>query len=269
MARFVSDQIAIVDFGEAYATANHKKEHFGIPGDYGAPEILLGGADKGIGTDIYALGHTLLDFQRRHGIIWDDGRFEQFENMEKNMGPCPPPFRELARKRFAWVNTESGDNTAEEKEIPEDTTELQKHIRYDPEDEYGTPNIEENLEYDDLSPEELALFSDLLHKMFQWKPEDRWTIDQILTHRWFSEERKPAKDGKKLSDRSFYAGLISPVQTSSSSDTPEVVEEPMEANTENDGNDSSSGEEGKGPDSAWTWRRRRSTARIERPVFLG
>ncbi|KAK8022660.1 hypothetical protein PG993_013427 [Apiospora rasikravindrae] len=249
MARFVSDRIAIVDFGEAYLTTNHKKKHFGIPGDYGAPEILLGGVDKGAGTDIYALGQTLMDFRTRDSFIWSDATYQKFINFEMNMGPCPPPYRELAQERFGSVDKESAGDSAEMNETSEDTTSVQKYVRYNPESKFNSWTIEVNLERSGLSPEEVVSFSDLLHKLFQWQPEDRWTTDRILTHRWFSEEHKPAKDALRHAESS-YAGLISPVQTSSSSDTLEDTEEPVEAKNESDGNNSSIEEEGKGPDTA-------------------
>ncbi|KAK8091623.1 hypothetical protein PG997_001984 [Apiospora hydei] len=213
-------------------------------GDYGAPEVLLGGVDKGVGTDIYALGQTLLDFRRRCGYIWDN---DGFELTERNMGPCPPPFRELVQKEYG-SDTESVGDSAEQKETQEDTAKLQKYILFDPESRFAPSSIEDKLDRCGLSAEEIVSFCDLLHKMFQWQPEIRWTTDRILTHRWFSEEHEPAKDCEDFG-QSSYAGLISPIQTSSSSDTTEVTEEPVEANTETVGNDSSIGEEGEGPGS--------------------
>ncbi|KAK8109137.1 hypothetical protein PG984_014938 [Apiospora sp. TS-2023a] len=236
MARLVSDKIAITGFGEAYLPSD-PPTRLRVPLKYAAPEVLLkGSADKGIGTDMYTLGRTLLAFRtrRREGFDWEnlgqksplarlEKDWERIQQMEMYGGPCPPPFRELAGQKLAYdgegtverpreeIHISPQKNDDKDSETPSDGY-LTFSITVEDPDSEGDTGTEENhvvsfiarkLRWC-LSPEEAVSFGDLLHRLLMWHPQERWTTDKILTHRWFSEEHKP---GKKfiLQD---YKGLI-------------------------------------------------------------
>ncbi|KAK7909195.1 hypothetical protein PG985_015073 [Apiospora marii] len=215
MARLVSDKIAIVGLAGAYLPSS-PPERLGAPVRYSAPEVLLleDGAATGIETDIYMLGRTLVAFRTRmREEFWHDRLrhdsdssrrrtvWEMIHGMEMYGGPCPPPFRELALKvkhgdkqseplqPFRMLAVEKLKRDGNGSEPPSDgyltfmtiqkTTDSEKH----PEEYVTTYRLRQH-----LSPTEAASFGDLLHKLLSWQPQDRWTTDRILAHRWFSEE---------------------------------------------------------------------------------
>ncbi|KAI0595121.1 kinase-like protein [Biscogniauxia sp. FL1348] len=92
--QFVTDEIAIVDFGEAFESAN-PPERLGIPSEYAAPEIIFHGKPSSA-SDIWSLGCTLLEV--RLGSRLPGGLNAVIRRMERYLGPVPYPFRPVAEK---------------------------------------------------------------------------------------------------------------------------------------------------------------------------
>ncbi|KAK8057199.1 protein kinase [Apiospora saccharicola] len=183
LQRFVSDKIAIVDFGQAYPTTNPNPGDMGIPGDYAAPEIVLGGP-KGTGTDIWALARTIMDFRTRTMFSFSGDTSRNVREMELVAGPCQPPFRAEVQKRVSVEDENSKGYCLY------DDSYVRKDGRFDnPLDEYlGTEHVNFL-----LSRDEALSISDLLRNLFRWQPEERWHADKILSHRWFAEHHQPAQ----------------------------------------------------------------------------
>ncbi|KAK8016015.1 kinase-like domain-containing protein [Apiospora marii] len=192
LSSFVSDNIAIVDFGEAYLSADPNPRKPGIPGSYAAPEIVMG-VPKGIGADIWALARTILEF-RSHNF-YSDARdtYSKVHGMEEFLGPCPATFRAEVQKQLCIP---FGDD--------EDWMDPERYYIF----KESMPGFQEMAkEYDhhverflalyswhgfELSREEIPSLGDLLRNMFRWRPEERWPTDKILAHRWFTEQHQHA-----------------------------------------------------------------------------
>ncbi|KAK8109152.1 kinase-like domain-containing protein [Apiospora sp. TS-2023a] len=223
--QYVSDGIAIVDFGESYEATNPSPHALGIPIRYAAPEVVLSG-DKGIGTDMWALGCTLMDLRCRGLPSTLPYTMDMVATMEGWMGPCPPPFRLRALQRLyesdlkdweqqgelcGWPKPEPPDGT--EAGNPQPSTNVTTlgeeglHI-----DEFGgfEDPIKTKLSREHtggfvggeltrfrLTEKEITVFGDLLHKILQWDPQQRWTTTRIMGHEWFATQQnglKPTTD---------------------------------------------------------------------------
>ncbi|KAK8022667.1 kinase-like domain-containing protein [Apiospora rasikravindrae] len=216
----VSDDIAVVDFGESYATSNPDPSDLGIPIRYAAPEILVGG-DKSIGTDLWALGCTLLDLRCRGLPSILPHTTYHIKEMEDWMGPCPPPHRSHALQRFYENDLDTwkrqGEENGEPKPEPPPNAEAssnqpstritgkgsQRCVDNDERDEcedsirrylggrqIGGLGDDGTLTHFRLTEEEITTFGDLLHKIFQWEPQARWNTARILGHKWFAPQQK-------------------------------------------------------------------------------
>ncbi|KAK7960488.1 hypothetical protein PG988_011702 [Apiospora saccharicola] len=192
VSRFITDQIAIVDFGEAYLSTDPNPRTPGIPGSYAAPEVMLD-LHKGIGADIWALARSILEFRSRSFYSEAHDTYSRVWEMEEFVGPCPATFRRRFQKEL---------------DIPfdddEDRMNPEKYYLFDG-SAFGFQKLEK--EYDhhielflhlmgwrswELSREEILSLGDLLRNMFRWKPEERWPTEKILAHRWFAEHHQPA-----------------------------------------------------------------------------
>ncbi|KAI5922027.1 kinase-like protein [Camillea tinctor] len=91
---FVTDEIAIVDFGEAFESA-HPPEKLGIPWEYAAPEIIFNGKPS-IAVDIWSLACTLLEVRLGTRLTGDLNSI--IRRMERFIGPIPHPFRPVAEQ---------------------------------------------------------------------------------------------------------------------------------------------------------------------------
>ncbi|KAK7960475.1 CMGC kinase [Apiospora saccharicola] len=222
---YVSDDVAIVDFGESYETTNPTPPDLGIPIRYAAPEVVLGG-DKGIGTDLWALGCTLMDLRCRGLPSTLPYTVDMVATMEGWMGPCPPPFRlpalrglyesdlrdwEQQGEVYEWPKPEPPDSA--EAGEPQPSTNVTKlgekglhignsngsedPIKAELSRELTGGFVDGELTRFRLTEEEITVFGDLLHEIFQWDPQQRWTTARIMGHEWFATQHdglKPATD---------------------------------------------------------------------------
>ena len=93
---FVVDEIAIVDFGEAYEPARPPRR-LAVPRAFADPEITFGKlADVGFHSDMSSLACTLLEV--RLDSRPDGDRASVLRWMERLIGPLPHPCRATAKK---------------------------------------------------------------------------------------------------------------------------------------------------------------------------
>ncbi|KAK8091618.1 kinase-like protein [Apiospora hydei] len=193
----VSDDIAIVDFGESYATSNPDPSDLGIPIRYAAPEILVGG-DKSIGTDLWALGCTLLDLRcrglpntlshtRSHALqrFYEDD-LDTWKRQGETNGkpkPEPPPNAEASSTQPSTRITGKGSRLGE-LDGCEDAIRRYLGGRH-----IGGLGDDETLTHFRLTEEEINTFGDLLYMIFQWEPQARWDTGRILSHQWVAPEQ--------------------------------------------------------------------------------
>jgi serine/threonine protein kinase len=210
---FVTDEVAIVDFGEAYIPSNPPR-HFGIPHKYAAPEVLFERGRTGLAGDIWSLGITLLEL--RLDDYGYDALISVIRNMERFVGPIPIGYRYAARKLLdddGWevdINDRSplkpltgpveipldrkeekefcSANFSDRLEMKLASEQWAKGEEPDPRDPSGKA-IRSGLIRYYLPDEEVRDLADLLHKMLRYDANTRISTSQVLRHRWFKKQR--------------------------------------------------------------------------------
>jgi serine/threonine-protein kinase SRPK3 len=221
--KHVTFDIVISDFGESFHVdkpMEHKKS--GIPRKYAAPEILLGGAPLGFGTDIWALGSTICEVRQGYTPCSDEGTRPAVRRLEQNIGPIPEPFRSQ------WFKQQKNIRDIPASEIPlseavtasPEKMEKSRQKHFDSrgchtfleqcvwlDSSFGT-SLKDG-EMPDLKPnqhdfpesgfrwttyqtptDEAEQLLDLLYKIFKWLPAERLSGPEILAHPWLDGQLK-------------------------------------------------------------------------------
>ncbi|KAI0010862.1 kinase-like protein [Xylariaceae sp. FL0662B] len=209
---YVTDEIAIVDFGEAYR-ASDPPEDSGIPLMYASPEILFKDQPSGVGSDIWALALTLLEV--RLDRYENYGPSTRIRRMERFVGPIPHTYRSEARRILLENGWEKPMDRAQDTgelspltgalDIPWDGIEEKENQLSDlthplemtlgleqrgwgrepiPEDPSGQAYKTVQLLYR-LPRDEVFAFADLLRQMLKYNSEERISASIALEHRWF------------------------------------------------------------------------------------
>ncbi|KAK8076073.1 CMGC protein kinase [Apiospora phragmitis] len=224
--------IAIVDFGESYATNNPNPPELGIPRNYAAPEIIVGG-DKGIGTDLWSLGCTLMALRCRillytppyTALLEND--LEEWKQRGKENGALPPepPVDAEAHRTlpFTYITKTSERGLAND-ECGRRDDPIKSRLRREHTGGYVDEKLLERTRTTfRLTEEEINAFCDLLHKIFQWQPERRWDTARIMGHEWFAPQQK-LFDTTTDSLQQIHSSVDS--QPSAIVQAPEVSEQP-------------------------------------------
>ncbi|RYP93261.1 hypothetical protein DL770_000636 [Monosporascus sp. CRB-9-2] len=227
----VIDEVAIVDFGQAYKAHEPRKE-LGIPAAYASPEVLFDKGQFGVGSDIWSLATTLLEVKIDRRAR--DSADESIRYMERFIGPVPPYYRQEAKRileEHGWDDMEQGpqdfDSTSRTGgaykagstgkllpltgpvDIPVSDDEERdarcKDFAHPLEMRLGIEQRAWGLGPDHTDPtgenqtwvrlkyylprNEVLGFADLLKRMYKYKPEERLSASQVLSHRWFEKQR--------------------------------------------------------------------------------
>lgn len=235
LRHLVSDDIAIVDFGESYRPGDPPSS-LGIPRQYAAPEVVFGGTPT-IMSDIWSLAYTLLEFRLGTSlmttipaIVW---------HMEGFAGPIPHEYRSAAIEIVGKVTGKHLLSHIEDSPTSKDQSlgPITENLKTLNDMKKG---LAKGTDYSDLleitlggkywvtvsQPTEkdglwcpgdtglhrlpshdVILFADLLRGMFKYHPEDRRGVSEALNHPWFRRNRE---DPDKLTRiRSSYLPSIS------------------------------------------------------------
>lgn len=237
----VADEIAIIDFGESFEISDPPAT-LGIPRRYAAPELIFGGHKPGPGSDMFALACTIYEL-RRHTIL-DDDLWYLTQNMERIMGPVPPPYRQTAQQmiydHLMKEYEENGDEDEPKPEFPSlnsntdgmdlepvvDSVEGDASRAENGNHHYSRPlekDLATNLTYypDALNPNyrdegtpveyrlphnEVLSLAHFLHQIFRYNPEERMGASKALKHHWFKRNSPVAR--RLISIPAGYALLI-------------------------------------------------------------
>ncbi|RYC55216.1 hypothetical protein CHU98_g10992 [Xylaria longipes] len=217
LKNYVSDDIAIVDFGEAFEESQPPKS-LGIPKVYAAPEVIYGGVPPGIGSDLWSLAYTIMG--TRTAIPLNGSLSGPLMRMERFAGPIPAPFRRAAAeqlcrddmKRFQQYgeNNDYTENpTSPSETLQSDGANLKK-LTWETTDETCVHAIEKELSRElheqlpipgagdkdgnderwevvhyRIPEDEVVLLADLLSKLFKYQPSQRMGASDALQHPWF------------------------------------------------------------------------------------
>ncbi|RYP42472.1 hypothetical protein DL767_000160 [Monosporascus sp. MG133] len=228
LAHLIIDEIAIVDFGEAYKF-DDPPSYLGIPRHYAAPEILFDGTPTA-GSDIWSLAYTLIEFRLSMSFVMNTSSI--LWRMERFAGPLPSEYREVAvrmlEERGDSLQISSDDSTRITENLEKlnqmdkrraEGTDFTDHLEITLGAKYLTKRFlppGENADSDQSSSEEwvmeglpkteVILFADLLRRMFKYYPEERLSPSDALEHEWFNRKRV-AEEPRKES-RAWYSASI-------------------------------------------------------------
>ncbi|KAI0537099.1 kinase-like domain-containing protein [Xylaria digitata] len=227
----VLDDVAIVDFGEAFETTSPPSS-LGIPRPYASPEVTYGGAPLGKESDMWSLAITLMEIRTGEQL---DGFESPLSRMESIAGPIPPPYRSIAAEELYqekldefkaygqedepeprppsekllkstraltelfWMESQAeGEIDYSSSESP---TKIEDYLGEELWEKVLVPkedNIEEGQPTATLQPyriptRELTMLADLLRGMLKYEPRDRTKISSVLEHPWFKIELEDKK----------------------------------------------------------------------------
>ncbi|KAH7327768.1 kinase-like domain-containing protein [Stachybotrys elegans] len=174
LGEYMTDDICVIDFGESFPIASPPPD-LGMPENYLPPEVLLGENAVGLPCDLWALGCTLFEIREQLPLFYmitdPDELLAEFVRF---FGKPPRSFRD---KWEAW-----GDF------FDEQGRWIQGGEDWSLEVALSKPiEVIENGRVKALitSAEEQKLMADLLYKLFQYEPDKRWSVEDVLAHDWF------------------------------------------------------------------------------------
>ncbi|KAI0100272.1 kinase-like domain-containing protein [Nemania sp. FL0031] len=209
---FVTDEVVIVDFGEAYLPSDPPRR-FGIPTKYAAPEVLFEKGRPGLASDIWSLAITLLEL--RLDDYGYDAPYPVIRKMERFVGPIPVGYRHAAKRLL-----EHADDDKDKMSVGNDdhlaplTGSVEIPLDEDEEREFSSATFSDRLEMklaseqlawgEEIDPrdpdgkrkrpkllpyylpdDEVRELADLLHSMLRYDPKQRISVSQVLRHPWF------------------------------------------------------------------------------------
>ncbi len=219
LKKFVSDDIAIVDFGEAFEESVPPKS-LGIPRVYAAPEVIYGGLSPGRGSDIWSLAYSIMEI--RTGRSQDPGFNGPLRRMELFAGPITAPYRHAAAEAFykdemrryeksgkrdgvmekpvppseneqadsqnlsSITGETTGNSCVRELELELGKTLYEQVLVPSGGDDDDNEEKWEVLHYR-LPGAEVVLLADLLSQLFKYQPSQRISAANILRHAWFKK----------------------------------------------------------------------------------
>lgn len=223
-SQYVSDDIAVIDFGESFL-ANNAPKSTGIPGPYCPPEGWIEDCGTfGFGSDLWALGCSIFEVRNSgEPFLYDGSLWSMLSHWEDLNGPLPEPYRSSVARQdeidvpedaSQWVSMDMEQRQEQEKEhmrragvpgslhmflllehrftVPLAEGEAQPPPPPRGRGSRGSPIVRpgRKLVAYEMSEQEALELMDLFKKIFAWRPEDRIGPDEILNHPWFNSCRK-------------------------------------------------------------------------------
>ncbi|TVY84512.1 Serine/threonine-protein kinase SRPK [Lachnellula suecica] len=185
-ARFISDQICIIDFGESY-DMNNPPEDLGITASFRSPELLFDNT-IGVGCDLWALACTIYDIRTRSPLFENfmDDDDEVIMQMVPLLGKLPEPWWSSWEARGRWyeengaprINAETGKPFVLQDTLLELLTGISPSG--------GNAKEGRNLSGGFAVPvEESQILDNLLKGILKYDPEERLSVKAVLEHPWF------------------------------------------------------------------------------------
>ena len=190
---YISDQVLLIDLGEAFFELSRPSNGVGTPKSYCSPELLLD-HKAGRASDIWALSCTL--FELRSGFPLFESFFgsstEVLEEMLQILGTPPELSSHILWKKY-------GINIAAYAERNE--CALNDRVR-----EIGVFDHESSADFGDIASmnqnglleppekritkEEADHLTDLLRRSLDYTPEERLSAEEIASHPWLTDSEE-------------------------------------------------------------------------------
>lgn len=184
--RFISNQISIIDFGDAYDMRNPPKE-LEIQASFRSPELLLSNI-IGVGCDLWALGCTIFEIRAGHPLFenfMEDEDHDIIMQMVPLLGKLPEPWWSSWKARSHWYEEDGTplfDPETGKPFVLTDTLEelLSSSLQ-------SCDELEGKNEADGKSvhAEESEYLGHLLRELMKYNPEERLSAEDVLEHYWF------------------------------------------------------------------------------------
>ena len=177
--------MVLIDLGEAFLAPSPPPKGVGTPNQYASPELLLKGqASKW--SDIWALSCTV--FEMRSGFplfeSWLGYDSHVLEGMVRILGKPPEPLYSAFEERGTAVTSvaDAGQYSLLD-QVNEIGVDDEPPLR-------GEAATRPWLEPPGTRPsaEEVRCLAGLLQRTLTYTPEERSPIEEILKHRWFTED---------------------------------------------------------------------------------
>ncbi|KAI0444096.1 kinase-like protein [Xylaria telfairii] len=244
LKEYVSDDVAIVDFGEAFEKSQPPKS-LGIPRSYAAPEVTYGAMQLGMGCDIWSLAYTIL--KTRTGMSLHPSFYSSLSRMERFAGPIPAPYRRTAAEKLyeeemrgagkkgemeksssssemleadgktlkSLTRETSGESCVRELELELGIELWERELVSDEEKEEGNTRKYKSV-HCRLPQDEVASLADLLSKMFMYQPGQRIKAGIALKHPWFKKRAESIPESSAVGENDHTTSVQEslPVNTS-------------------------------------------------------
>ncbi|KAF9069593.1 kinase-like domain-containing protein [Rhodocollybia butyracea] len=178
----LQESIVVIDFGQSYEVASPPKNYRpGTKMNYTSPEALYDNR-AGMEADVWALGCAIYEIRTGYHL------FTMFAgDRDEILGEI---FRTLGKPPDAWWKTEGEGWTEPTRPCP-----IHKRVSLAARGIYDAPvYVEDGLHPLPITevPEvrmdekEVDLLTDLLEKMIRYRPEERITMEEVISHPWFN-----------------------------------------------------------------------------------
>ena len=183
----ITPKPCLIDLDQSFRTSSPPND-LGTPRPYRSPELML---DKkaGVGSDLWALACTLFGIRTGGPLFqsYDNADDDYLDEIVMALGVLPEPW---------WSTT-----WAVRKEWYKDEGEVhERAVLYEEEAgrarslldklawgvSYSDSGFPKEKQHRDIPQREMEVFADFLGRMLRYKPEERMSAEEALSHEWFT-----------------------------------------------------------------------------------
>ena len=190
-SKYISEEILLIDLGEAFLESSVPPEGVGTPVSYRSPELMLEGKASSW-SDVWALSCTM--FEMRSGFplfeSFVGSASEVLQEMVRILGTPPKPWWPPLEQHGIYIGpNDASSRCLLSEQIREIGTNDEIPSRNGTETPLSTiPTSDPLLEPSGtkVPEDEVNALAGLLQRTSLYTPEERLPVDVTVTHRWFS-----------------------------------------------------------------------------------
>ncbi|KAH8650804.1 kinase-like domain-containing protein, partial [Tricladium varicosporioides] len=183
-ARFISDKISIIDFGESY-DMHSLPQDLGITASFRSPELLFDNT-IGVGCDLWALACTVFEVRTRSPLFENfmDDDDEVIMQMVPLLGKLPEPWWSSWKARGRWYEEDGTPLVNPETGKPYVLMDTLEELLSSP--SVNDPEGKKTEAGGFVVPtEESKILENLLMGILKYNPNERLSVKAVLEHSWF------------------------------------------------------------------------------------